>query len=186
MPTIFEYWNGCIPFIDEEGQPYFGFDYDPSDEALLSFFQISARISEIVTEVDWLLYMNEALFDVPDVQEDEMLEAVSTIGAEAGYEFKIFEIEANHPTEGPLTVPVGLWVNLRTGLMEAYHPVHGLQTVDQVYETPMEDNDFVSQDVFNIYINEAPPPEAKSGGSSFLKNAKTVVGILVAIKSLAA
>ncbi|MEM7745855.1 MAG: hypothetical protein AAF409_19315 [Pseudomonadota bacterium] len=180
MPTVFEFWNASAQYFDEDGQPYLGFDYDPPDDALLSFFQVSARITEIMTDTEWLLHMNEHLYDVPNLDADEMVDLVEVIGEQAGYEFNTFDLEVAHPHQGSVTVPIGHWVDLRTGLMQGYHPFQGLVSQDQIYTSPAPAQNFHSPEIFNITINEAAPAAEPSGGGvkAFLGNAKTAVEIV--------
>lgn len=131
MATLFDAWNACIPRIDEHGDPQFCFDFGVNEEEVIFFFMLSARVTEVITGLEWELNVNGDIYDVPNVSPNEIREVIDNIDYKFGYEYDIFHIELNHNGH-TLSVPTLHWIDLETGYIQMFEPGRGLKKLRQV------------------------------------------------------
>lgn len=125
MTTVFECWNGGMIQWNGMTPPQFAFAFPPVDAALVSFFQLSGRMGEVLTGSQWLLNMAGQLIDIPDFPPQEI--ELFTIGVRQtmGYAAVPTMTQLVNPLTGITAVPVALWVNVQTGRADGYNPFAG-------------------------------------------------------------
>lgn len=126
MISLFECWNGGTAQWDQVQQPEFVFSFPPQDAEVVTFFQLSGRICEVMTQCEWQLNMGGQLLDIPDLPDNEIRNFVFGVRSGMGY--------ASVPVACPLgtaygsyvSVQLALWVNTHTGRADMYNPFQGL------------------------------------------------------------
>jgi hypothetical protein len=126
MITMFECWNGGRVMYNGM-QPCFMFDFPAQSPELLTFFQFSGRMCEILSGNNHCaLIMGGQGYDIPDFPKPEVDMFVQRLQASMGYYPFITDIVA--PDQFGFTRPIriALWVNLGTGRADMYNPFTGL------------------------------------------------------------
>lgn len=72
MITLFECWNGGTVQWDRINPPQFVFNFPPRSPEIITFYQLSGRICEVMTQTDWHLNMAGQLCDIPNLPPQEI------------------------------------------------------------------------------------------------------------------
>jgi hypothetical protein len=127
MTTMFECWNGGRAVYHNQ-QPCFIFDFPAQSAELLTFFQFSGRICELLTGYNQSqLVMGGQPHGIPDFPKPEVDLFVQRLQAGMGYYPYIRDVMTNDNFGQMWPMRVALWVNLGTGRADTYHPMAGLQ-----------------------------------------------------------
>lgn len=124
MQTLFECWNGG-EIVIQNNQPWFGFQFPATNQEVLSFFQLSARMWETMAGVDCYLSMGGQAFDVPNFPLQEVNYMVANVQRSMGYAPYIVPHMAPTNLGGGIPVNVFVWVNLGAGRADRYNPIAG-------------------------------------------------------------
>jgi hypothetical protein len=125
MITLFECWNGGMVQWDRITPPQFAFAFPPASAELVSFFQLSGRIGEVLTGTDWILNIGGQLLDIPNFPPEEVNSFVLGVRAAMGYASIPVPFQLGNMLTGVITIPVALWVNLQTGRADMFNPMTG-------------------------------------------------------------
>ena len=125
MITLFECWNGGMVQWDRITPPQFAFAFPAASPELVTFFQLSGRIGEVLTGAEWLLNIGGQLFDIPNFPPDEVNTFAQGVRASMGYACVPVPFQLGNMFSGFITIPVALWVNLQTGRADMFNPMTG-------------------------------------------------------------
>jgi hypothetical protein len=138
MITLFECWNGGMAQWDRITPPQFAFAFPAASPELVTFFQLSGRIGEVLTGTEWLLNIGGQLFDIPNFPPDEINTFVQGVRASMGYQAVPVPFQLGNIFSGFITIPVALWVNVQTGRADMFNPMTGPVVGQQLLPPQMQ------------------------------------------------
>jgi hypothetical protein len=138
MITLFECWNGGMVQWDRITPPQFAFAFPAASPELVTFFQLSGRIGEVLTGAEWLLNIGGQLFDIPNFPPDEVNTFAQGVRASMGYACIPVPFQLGNIFSGFVTIPVALWVNLQTGRADMFNPMTGPVLGQQLLQPQMQ------------------------------------------------
>lgn len=137
MTTLFECWNGGTVYSDRINPPQFVFNFPPESSEVITFYQLSGRMCEVMTQCDWHLNMGGQLFDIPNFPSHEIEAFALNIKNTMGYTAMPIPFQHGNPFIGYITFPIVLWVNNYTGRADMYNPITGFNYGQQLL-TPQQ------------------------------------------------
>jgi hypothetical protein len=124
---MFECWNGGQAVYHNQ-QPAFVFQFPAQGNELLSFFQLSGRICELLSGYHRSsLVMGGVAYDIPDFPQREVELFVEKLQATMGYRPVTRDIMAPDGFGMMYPMRITLWANLGTGRADMYNPMYGMQ-----------------------------------------------------------
>lgn len=162
MPTLFECWNGCQIYWNGITPPQFVFSYPPANPQVLGFYQLSGRITEVLTSSEWILNMGGTMYDVPNLPPAEVGLIVDSITANMGYAATPIPANLPHPVSGVTTFPLAVWTNVVTGRADILDPQIGLRPGAQILPPRAQFNSPYSS--AQLGINMGPGGSIEGGG----------------------
>jgi hypothetical protein len=154
MITLFECWNGGMVQWDRITPPQFAFAFPAASPELVTFFQLSGRIGEVLTGTEWLLNIGGQLFDIPNFPPDEINAFAGGVRASMGYAAVAVPFQLGNMFTGFITIPVALWVNVQTGRADMFNPMTGPILGQQLLPPQMP-----------VWPGQVPPAFATSPGA---------------------
>jgi len=175
MITLFECWNGGTVQWDRINPPQFVFNFPPGSPEIITFYQLSGRTCEVMTQTDWHLNMGGQLFDIPNFPPQEINTFASNIRNTMGYAAMPIPYQLGNPFIGYITIPIVLWVSVYTGRADMYNPFTGLVYGQQLLPPQQQSN--MPMQTTNFAMGITPQGTAQgSGAKSVLQSIATIVG----------
>ena len=175
MVTLFECWNGGTAQWDRISPPQFVFAFPPGSPEIVTFFQLSGRICEVLTQSDWHLNIGGQLFDVPNLPAQEITNFVLNVRDKMGYASVPVPCQLGNPFIGYFTVPLALWVNVNTGRADMYNPFTGLVYGQQLLPPQPQLN--IPMPIMGFAMSVTPQGVVQgSGAQSVLQSIATITG----------
>lgn len=176
MVTLFEYWNGGRVQWDGRSPPQFAFEIPPGDEEMITFFQLSGRICEVLTRSEWVLNLGGHLFDIPNLISSELDLLVKRIESEVGYVPVSVPYQIRLPFAGATAIPLALWASTRTGRADMYSPSTGLVRGMQLLPPSAGIARPSSQGLPGFEAAAAPMDSAQYGNGSLMQSLAGLAG----------
>jgi len=144
MITMFGLWNGGTPQFGEAGFPELFFPFPPASPDLVQFCQVSGRVNELLTNAEWLLNFGGYRYDIPNLPAPQLEVLLKKVETDFGHVPQSIPFQLTPPNAAPISVPLIVWADLRTGRADAYSPATGIQQGPTLLEprpdfTPGED-----------------------------------------------
>jgi hypothetical protein len=119
---------------DGMGLPQFVFAFPPQSPEMVTFFQLSGRVCEVLTQSEWVLNIGGYLFDIPNLLPKEIDGLIPKIQNELGYLPVAVPYQLGNRFGGTITLPLILWVEARTGRADMYSPSSGVVQGQQLLQ----------------------------------------------------
>jgi len=175
MVTLFECWNGGAVQWDQVNPPQFVFSFPPESLEVVTFFQLSGRICEVLTQCEWHLNLGGQLFDIPNLPPHEINNFVLNVRNSMGYVSTPVPYSLGNPLSGYTNISLALWVNVRTGRADMYSPFTGLVYGQQLLHPQSQFN--IPMPAQNFQMNITPQGTVQSGGAqNTLQSIAKIVG----------
>ena len=175
MITLFECWNGGTVQWDRISPPQFVFNFPSGNPEIITFFQLSGRMCEVMTQCDWHLNMGGQLFDIPNLPSQEIDAFAFNIRNTMGYTAMSIPYQLGNPFIGYITIPIILWVSVYTGRADMYNPFTVLVYGQQLHPPQQQFN--MPMPTANFAMSITPQGTVQgSGAKSVLQSIVTIVG----------
>ncbi|MEI6756508.1 MAG: hypothetical protein FDX18_07140 [Chlorobium sp.] len=175
MITLFECWNGGSVQWDRMKPPQFVFNFPPGSPEVITFFQLSGRMCEVMTQTEWHLNMAGQLFDIPNFPPLEIDAFASNLRNTMGYAPVSIPYQIGNQFTGFMTIPIVLWVNVVTGRADMYNPFTGLVYGQQLLPSQQQFN--IPVPTTNFLMSITPQGTVQGNGAkNFLDSLSTIIG----------
>ncbi|GEM_PF-7118462 len=175
MVTLFECWNGGTVQWDQINPPQFVFAFPPESFEVVTFFQLSGRICEVLTQCEWHLNFGGQLFDIPNLPPHEINNFVLNVRNSMGYVSIPVPYSLGNPFSGYTNISLALWVNVCTGRADMHNPFTGLVYGQQLLRPQSQFN--IPMPTANFQMNITPQGTVQSGGAqNTLQSIAKIVG----------
>jgi hypothetical protein len=175
MATLFECWNGGTVQWDRINLPQFIFAFPPGSPEIVTFFQLSGRMCEVLTQSEWHLNFGGQLFDIPNLPPQEIDMFALNAKTTMGYAPIPVPYQLGNPFLGYFTIPLVLWVSVHTGRADMYNPFTGLIYGRQLL--PAQQQFTIPMLATNYAMSVTPQGCVQGNGAkSVLESIGTIVG----------
>lgn len=175
MITLFECWNGGSVQWDRVNPPQFVFNFPSGSPEIITFFQLSGRMCEVITQTDWHLNMGGQLFDIPNLPPFEIDAFSSNLKNTMGYVAMPIPYQIGNQFTGFTTIPLVVWVNVSSGRADMYNPFTGLVYGQQLLPPQQQFNMPVPTTNFSMSIIPQGTVQG-NGAKNFLDSLSSIMG----------